>query len=375
MRPESWSNIGMRAVRSGLAALAAGLIFICAQAHADTIRFGGILPLTGPGALIGTAEMHGVQFAVDQANARGGVHGDQIEVQFEDNQAKPDQSVLSFNKLTDLQHVSVIFTGYSGPSLAMAPLATRKKVLLVNAGAQADALAKASPYLINTLPTIGDEISVLSKWLVGEGKKQAAVMFENDAAGMSGRDDYLHSFPEAGGTILAQEATQFGQTDFRPALLKLADAKPDVMLVAITAGLLQMAQEYHQLGLKFTVAGTTFFADPSTIADPSSAGFVHTQLRIDAPPDLAAQFKAKYGADMEFFAKQYYNAAQIVLTTLEKVLAENKPVTGEAMHDTLLQIRKFQGLIPLEFKTNTASVPIDINIMRDGKDETLKQTQ
>jgi branched-chain amino acid transport system substrate-binding protein len=257
----------------------------------------------------------------------------------------------------------------------MAPLATRKKVLLVNAGAQADALAKASPYLINTLPTIGDEIAVLSKYLVGEGKKRASVMFENDAAGMSGRDDYLKSFPEAGGTILAQEATQFGQTDFRPALLKLADSKPDVMLVAITAGLLQMAQQYHQLGLKFTVAGTTFFADPPTIADPSSAGFVHTQLRIDAPPDLAALFKTKYGVDMEFFAKQYYNAAQIVLTTLDKVLSENKPVTGENMHDTLLSIGKFQGLIPLEFKTNTASVPLDINVMRDGKDVTLKQMQ
>jgi branched-chain amino acid transport system substrate-binding protein len=363
----------MRGFRFGVAALAASLL--CSQANADTIKFGGILPLTGPGALIGTAEMHGIQFAVDQANAKGGVHGNQIAVQFEDNQAKPDQSVLSFNKLTDLEHVSVIFTGYSGPSLAMAPLATRKKVLLVNAGAQADALAKASPYLINTLPTIGDEISVLSKWLVEKGKKQGAVMFENDAAGMSGRDDYLHSFPEAGGKILAQEATQFGQTDFRPALLKLADAKPDVMLVAITAGLLQMAQEYHQLGLKFTVAGTTFFADPATIADPSSAGFVHTQLRIEAPPELAAQFKAKYGVDMEFFAKQYYNAAQIILTTLDKVLSENKPVTGENMHDTLLKIGKFQGLIPLEFKTNTASVPIDINEMRDGKDVTLKQIQ
>lgn len=363
----------MRGFRFGIAALAAGLL--CMQANAETIKFGGILPLTGPGALIGTAEMHGIQFAIDQANAKGGVHGNQIAVQFEDNQAKPDQSVLSFNKLTDLEHVAVIFTGYSGPTLAMAPLATRKKVLLVNAGAQADALAKASPYLFNTLPTIGDEISVLSKWLVGEGKKNAAIMFENDAAGMSGRDDYLRSFPDAGGKILTQEATQFGQTDFRPALLKLADSKPDVMLVAITAGLLQMAQEYHQLGLKFTVAGTTFFADPATIADPSSAGFVHTQLRIDAPPDLAAQFKAKYGVDMEFFAKQYYNAAQIVLTTLDKVLSENKPATGENLHDTLLSIRKFQGLIPLEFKTNTASVPMDINEMRDGKDVTLKQIQ
>lgn len=365
----------MRRICRGMAALAVSLILACALANADTIKLGGILPLTGPGALIGTAEMRGVQFAVDAANAKGGIRGSQIIVQFEDNQAKPDQSVLSFNKLTDLEHVPVVFTGYSGPTLAMAPLATRKKVLLVNAGAQADALAKASPYLINTLPTIGDEIAVLSNWLTSQGKKRAAIMFENDAAGMSGRDDYLKSFPEAGGSILAQEATQFGQTDFRPALLKLADAKPEVMLVAITAGLLQMAQQYKQLDLKFTVAGTTFFADPATIADPSSAGFVHTQLRIDAPPDLTAQFKAKYGTDMEFFAKQYYNAAQVVLTAIDKVLADNKPVTGENVHEAVLAIRKFQGLIPLEFKTNTASVPMDINEMRDGKDVTVKQFQ
>ena len=43
------------------------------------------------------------------------------------------------------------------------------------------------------------------------------------------------------------------------------------------------------------------------------------------------------------------------------------------MHDALFEIRKFQGLIPLEFKTNTASVPMDINEMRDGKDVLLKE--
>src|ERR1700760_216490 len=163
----------MRQLRFGLAAMLAALIVPPLLARAETIKLGGILPLTGPGALIGTAEMRGVQFAIDQANAKGGVRGNQIEVLFEDNQAKPDQSILSFNKLTDLQHIPVIFTGYSGPSLAMAPLATRKKVLLVNAGAQADGLAKASPYLINTLPTIGDEIAILSKYLTSDGKKRA----------------------------------------------------------------------------------------------------------------------------------------------------------------------------------------------------------
>jgi branched-chain amino acid transport system substrate-binding protein len=267
----------------------------------------------------------------------------------------------------------MIFTAYSGPSLAMAPLATRKKILLVNAGAQADKLATASPYLVNTLPTIGDEVKVLSQYLTSQGKRQGAVLFENDAAGIAGRDDFIKYYPEAGGTILSQEPSQFGQTDYRPALLKLADAKPEVMLVSITAGLLQMAQQYRQLGLTFTVAGTTFFADPDTVADPASDGFIHTQVHIDAPPDLAAEFKAKFGVEMEFFVRQYYNATQIVLAVTDKILTDGKPLTGETMHDTLFAIRKFNGLIPLEFNSNTATVPLDINVMKDGKDVTVKQ--
>src|SRR5665213_3646988 len=154
-----------------LAVLALGM----SGAMAQTIQFGAILPLTGPGGLIGTQQMRGIQFAVEQANAKGGVRGHKIEVLFEDGQAKPDQSVLSFNKLSDLQHVAVIFTAFSGPSLAMAPLATRKKILLVNAGAQADKLATASPYLINTLPTIGDEVKVIPKYLIGEDKKHRPI--------------------------------------------------------------------------------------------------------------------------------------------------------------------------------------------------------
>jgi branched-chain amino acid transport system substrate-binding protein len=364
----------LRKLRRILAACALALtVTIPKGATAQPIQFGAILPLTGPGGLIGTQQMRGIQFAIDQANAKGGVRGHKIEVLFEDGQAKPDQSVLSFNKLVDLQHVSVVFSAFSGPSLAMAPLATRKKILMVNAGAQADKLATASPYLINTLPTIGDEIKVLSKYLTADGKKKAAILFENDAAGISGRDDYIEYFPKAGGTVATQEPTQFGQTDFRPALLKLADAKPDVMLVSITAAPLQMAQQYKQLGLKFLVAGTTFLQDPALVADPSSNGIVHTQIRIDAPPQLAAEFKQKFNVDMEFFVRQYYNAMQVVLTTLDKVLADGKPVTGENMHDTLFQIRKFNGLIPLEFKTNTATVSIDINRMLDGKDVTIKQ--
>jgi branched-chain amino acid transport system substrate-binding protein len=267
----------------------------------------------------------------------------------------------------------MIFTAYSGPTLALAPLATRKKILLVNAGAQADKLTTASPYLVNTLPTICEEVKILSQYLIGEGKKRGAILFENDTAGIAGRDDFEKYFPVAGGTILSQEPARLGQTDYRPSLLKLAAAKPDVMLVSITVGLRTMAQQYKHLGLNFTVAGTTFFAEPDMIADPSSEGFVHTQVRIDAPPELAAEFKAKFGVEMEFFVRQYYNATQIILTVTDRLLAEGKPLTGETMHDMLFTIRKFQGLIPLEFNTNTATMPLDINVVKAGREVTIKQ--
>ena len=199
------------------------------------------------------------------------------------------------------------------------------------------------------------------------------MLFENDAAGIAGRDDYQKYFPEAGGTIVAQEPTQFGQTDYRPALLKLSSADPQVMLVSITAAQLQMAQQFKQLGAKFADRRHDLPADPSLVADPSSNGIVHTQIHIEAPPDLAAAFKKQFGADMEFFVRQYYNATQVVLTTLHKVLEEKKPVTGENMRTALFKIGTFKGLIPLEFKTNTATVGININKIENGKDVTIKQ--
>ena len=265
-------RLGIGRLGIGVLAVLLGVSANQPAAHAETIHFGAVLPLTGPAAVTGLQQMRGIQFAVDQANAAGGVRGNKIEVLFEDNQAKPKQSVRLFNKLAD-QQVPLIFTGWSGPSLAMAPLATSRKILLVNAGAQADSLAAASPYLINTIPSFGDEVKVISQYLISENKKRAAILFENDAAGIAGRDDYIKYFPEAGGTILSQEPTQFGQTDFRPALLKLADAKPEVMLVSIPAAALQMAQQYKQLGLNFTIAGTTFLQDPDLVADPSSGKY------------------------------------------------------------------------------------------------------
>jgi branched-chain amino acid transport system substrate-binding protein len=363
----------IRAARLGLAAAATGAILVGAAApvFAKSIKLGVIMPLTGPAAVVGTQQMQGVKFAIDRQNAEGGVEGNKIDVIYEDDQAKSDQAVLDFNKLVDLEHVPLIFIGYSGPTLATAPLATRKKVLLVNAGAQSDKLGAASPYLINTLPQSATEAKVLVRYLLAHGNATAAVIYENDAAGIGARDDFVRDFKAAGGKILAQEPVQFGQTDYRPALLKLAAAKPQVLYVDITAGMVSLVDQLHQINHKWLVAGSTFASDPAAIADPASTGLIHTQLVVNASPALRAAFQDKMHARMSHFARQYYNAARIVLAVLDKVIKEKKPVTGPNLRAALFEIRTFHELAPITFTSNTATEPIAINEMRNGKDVTL----
>jgi branched-chain amino acid transport system substrate-binding protein len=358
------------------AGLVAGLPALAARAS-EPIRLGAILPLTGPAAEIGTEEQRGIQFSVKQANAKGGIAGRQIEVLFEDNQAKPDVSVLAFNKLVNLNHVPAILTGYSGPTLAMAPLATRTKTLLINAGAQTDKLGTASPYLFNTIPQEAGEVTAISRFLIETLKAtKAAVLFENDAAGIAGRDDFLKDYKEAGGTVTGVEPVPFGETNFRPALLKLAAGKPDVLFVTITQGSKQLADQKKQLNITLPVAGTTFLNDPATMADPAAEGWYHTQMRIESPAALTKDFQTIFpGADFAFFSRQYYNATNMVLTAVAKVVADGKPITGTNLRAAIFEIRHFPGLLPLEFTNNTATMEIDVNRFEGGKDVLVERAQ
>lgn len=356
-------------LRRGLAVLLA-CVLAGPAARAETIRIGAILPLTGPAATIGARQMRGIQFAIDRANEAGGVRGNKIEVEAADSEAKPNIAILAFRRLVDARHIQIVLTGWSGPVLAMAPLATRNKILLINAGAQADKLAVASPFLFNTLPSVGSEIAVLSRYLAELGKHKAVILFENTAAGISGRDDFEDAFPGTGGIIVARETTLLGQTGFQTELKTLAAARPDTMLASMTTGLPEMARQYRALGLNFLVAGTTFFQDPGLLAEPAAEGFIHTQIRSEVAPEIAAAFERTFNADMDFFARQFYRASHIALTALDRVLGAGQPVTGETMRAAILNIRRLDGPVPPEFKT---TAPIDINVVRGGKDVTIRR--
>ncbi len=337
-------------------------------AAADDLTIGALLPLTGTSASVGLEEQQGIQFAMEEINAKGGIRGRKLNVIFDDTQGKPDQAVLAFNREVDLNSVPALITAFSAPSLAIAPLATRKKVFVINPAAQADQLGKASPYMFNTMPLTRDETEVLTHYLVKTlNKKTAAIIYENTAAGIDGRNDFTDNFKRFGGQVISDDPIQPNDTNFRPMILKAASSKPDVVFTNVVSGgtLLQFVQQVTQQGSFPVVVGTTFLTPAA--GQPGSDGWYYTAIRGQLPSDVEQRIKAKYGSkDVSVYTREYYNGTNILATVAGNLIDQKKPLTGTNFRDELMRVKTFEGIAKITFETNTAVRNIDILQVQKG---------
>jgi branched-chain amino acid transport system substrate-binding protein len=356
-----WAGSVMLALAATIATISAGP----ASAQEDLL-VGMLFPLTGPGASIGTEMKNGVELAIEHINARGGINGRKVRAVVEDSQGKPDQAVIGFNRMVDLNKVPVVQVAYSSVALAIAPLSARRRVVVVNPGAQSDKLGNASPYLFNTIPLIQDEAPALSKFAFSRVGKTAVTIYENAAAGHDGNNDFKRTFEALGGKVLAEEPVEFGQTNFRPVLAKVMSLKPDMVYIALTQGFSVLADQVAQIN-GFPVAVGHTFSNPF-FGYPSTVGWYNSAIRSTAPPELLAELNARFGTTrLGNFAHEYYNSSNIIFAAMKKVIDDGKEVSGENIRQAIFDIGTFDSPVAkITFAgSNTAKRPVDI--LRNGE--------
>src|ERR1700710_2739141 len=118
-----------QALASAGAAVLAGSIAKPAIAAKDPILLGYLPALTGPSSSTGIGMNRGVQLAVQEINAAGGIDGRQIELVVRDTQSDPTKAVNAAAELAHAQKVSAVFGPLnSGESLAVVPLLARANI-------------------------------------------------------------------------------------------------------------------------------------------------------------------------------------------------------------------------------------------------------
>ncbi len=88
-------------------------------AGSDTFKIGGTGPITGGAAIYGNAVKNGIQIAVDEINAAGGINGYQIDYNFQDDEHDAEKAVNAYNNLKDWGMQVLIGTTTSAPCIAV----------------------------------------------------------------------------------------------------------------------------------------------------------------------------------------------------------------------------------------------------------------
>src|SRR5215471_19233945 len=175
----------------------------------NTIKIGVITPLTGSQAAFGEAHKNGYQIALDEINAAGGVLGKKIELDFYDDQAKPDQSVQGVAKLVDLDHVPIVLGSYSSETTkAMLPAVTQRQVPLIIPTATADNLMETqSPWIFRICASTADYAQAMTAFLKANGApKTMAIVYENTNFGQSSVKAMTPVAKAAGIEVVATES-------------------------------------------------------------------------------------------------------------------------------------------------------------------------
>jgi len=274
---DSTSRVRRGVLKAGAAVATLGALGFPAisRGQAEAIRIGHLTPLTGFLGPLGEYAVMGVKLAVEEINASGGVMGRKIDLIAEDS-VNPQTASTKAQRLIERDKVVAVVGEISSASgLAIAQVAQRNKILFFNTGCNSDELrGKAcNRYMFHTEAANTMYVYATGQVLLRDGMVKGKKWYSLTADYAFGHDllKAAKRFMAAnGGEFGADELVPTDASDFSAYLLKIRNAKPDVVISNLAgAQITNFMKQYLEYGLPFPVVG---FAFDTAVAWGAGAG-------------------------------------------------------------------------------------------------------
>ena len=319
---------------------------------ADPIKLGEIEPLTGKEAAFGQQAHRGVQMAIDEINARGGVLGRPLVVVAEDNQSKPGDSATVAKKLLSREKVVALLCGGTSSNCnEITPLAQSARVPFVATTATAPEVTEKRDYVFRSCFIDPFQGAVLAKFATTTLKaKRVALLTSVSASYSVGLSKvFREKFTALGGEIAAEQKYSEGDKDFRAQLTAIKAAKVDA--IAVTGFYTEAAlicKQARDLGLTIPLFGGDGWEAPELIeiggkAVDGTFYASHYSSESTAPEvrDFVKKYRARYnGETPDSMAPLAYDAALIVAEAITRA----GTTEGPKLRDALAATRNFPGV-------------------------------
>lgn len=348
----------------------------CGEKSADTIKIGTIGPLSGAVAVYGVDCKNGIELAVEEINAAGGINGKMISLISEDDEGNPEKSVNAYKKIVTKDKAKFIVGSLtSGCTMAISSLAQAQKVLMIAPAATATAITDAGDYVFRACFIDPFQGTVGAKFVSETlGSKNAAVLYDigNDySVGLT--DNFVKTFEENGGRIVAKESYSTGDKDFNAQLTKIKNANPDVVYLPDYYGTVALiAKQLRAQGINTPIVGADGWDGLTENAgDEVLNGFYSNHYAADSTEGAVRKFvdgyKAKYeGKTPTAFAALGYDAVYMLKEAIVKAGSTDPKEVKAALAST--EGDYVTGHITFDEKRNPVKSAVMLEIVkRDGK--------
>lgn len=321
-----------------LVAVASATVIGCTKKESgNEIKVGVIGPFTGGSAPMGVSMRNGVEIAIDQINAGGGIAGKKIVMVARDDEAKNERGGQIMQELIDKEGVSAVLGPINtGVANAASRYANEKKVpMIINVSEGARVNELFSETKDNYVFHFAANADVQSEMMVNEaltvGKfKKPAVLCDDTNYGQTGREKLEARLKSAGVTPVYVGKFKIKDTDMTAQLQQAKAAGADIVLAyGIGPELAAVSNSMERVGWKVPMITSWTSAMSNYVNNAAKNGngtmmpqtFIETTPKNETAKKFIADYRAKFKEEpmaSAVSAAQGYDSMMVLKHAIEQ---------------------------------------------------------
>lgn len=317
----------------------------------DTIKIGVNLELSGAVASYGTSEAAGIDLAVDEINAAGGIEGKQIEIVKIDNKSDNAEATSAAIRLAEQEKVvAIIGAATSGATVAQAQIANDKQIPLISPSGTSPSVTVredggVNEYVFRTSFIDPFQGTVAANFAANELNVKNVAIYSDNASDYSKglAASFKKDFEAAGGTIVANESYVAKDPDFRSTLTRIKSADPEFIFIPgyyEEVGLI--VKQAREMGIDVPLMGADGWDSPILLdlagADALNNTFTTNHYSSEDPDgkiqEFSKKFEEKYGKAPDAFNALGYDTVYLLADAIKRAGGPDSTKIKDALADT-----------------------------------------
>lgn len=331
------------------ALVVAALVLPCTASctkKSDAIVVGAYLSLSGSDSAFGVDTREGIELAIAEVNAQGGIKGRAVNVIYEDDKSLTTEASQTVRKLVDRDHVvALLGEAASGRSLVGGLIANTSQVPMITPSSTAVDVTKGREWVFRACFTDDAQGEAAARFVHDElHKTKVGIFFAAQDTYSSGlAKSFRDEMVRLGGTIVVDRGYTKGETSFRTHLAALSSAQPEIVFVPNYYNeMVTIARQAKELG----IPGTMFVGgdgwDASNLLEGAGAELEGAHFTNHYAPDVPwpqskkflEAFRARYGRDPSSGNTLGYDAARLLADAMTRAPAPTRAAIRQALAET-----------------------------------------